>query len=193
LRSKRNRFFGGNTQVICGHFHQRIIVYPIGLSARTGELETNCICQIAVPGMAPAREDWNRRTSRETVLATFSAWKFPWLDMPALIARAEEIFEFPLVDRDPVESWTRGRVTLIEDAAHPMQPIGSQAASQAIIDARVLTGVLAESSDPSVLRRYGLECRPAMNDITLRNRKFGPEAAIQLVEEPGAQWLRQDQ
>jgi 2-polyprenyl-6-methoxyphenol hydroxylase-like FAD-dependent oxidoreductase len=176
--------FGGNTQVICGHFRQRMIIYPIGLSPRTGELETNCICQIAVPGVAPAREDWNRRASRDAVLAAFSAWKFPWLDMPALIARAQEIFEFPLVDRDPVQTWTRGRVTLIGDAAHPMQPIGSQAGSQAIIDARVLTGVLAQSSDPSeALRRYDLERRPAMNDITLRNRQFGPEAAMQLVED----------
>lgn len=177
-------FLGGNSQVICGHFRQRIIVYPIGRSARSGELETNCICQIAVPGMAPAREDWNRRASRETVLAAFGAWKYPWLDMPALIARAAEIFEFPLVDRDPVETWTSGRVTLIGDAAHPMQPIGSQAGSQAIIDARVLTAALAAASDPSeALRRYDLERRPAMNDITLRNRQFGPEAAMQLVED----------
>ena len=177
-------FLGGNSQVICGHFRQRIIVYPIGRSARSGELETNCICQIAVAGMAPAREDWNRRASRETVLAAFGAWKYPWLDMPALIARAAEIFEFPLVDRDPVETWTRGRVTLIGDAAHPMQPIGSQAGSQAIIDARVLTAALVAASDPSeALRRYDLERRPAMNDITLRNRQFGPEAAMQLVEE----------
>ena len=117
-------------------------------------------------------------------MAAFGAWKYPWLDMPALIARAAEIFEFPLVDRDPVETWTRGRVTLIGDAAHPMQPIGSQAGSQAIIDARVLTAALATASDPSeALRRYDLERRPAMNDITLRNRQFGPEAAMQLVED----------
>jgi 2-polyprenyl-6-methoxyphenol hydroxylase-like FAD-dependent oxidoreductase len=177
-------FLGGNRQAICGHLRQRIIVYPIGRSARTGKLETNCICQIAVPGMSLAREDWNRRVSKETVLAAFGAWKFPWLDMPALIGRAEEIYEFPLVDRDPVETWTIGRVTLIGDAAHPMQPIGSQSGSQAIIDARILTGALAAASDaPKALLRYDGERRPVMNDITLRNRKFGPEAAMQLVEE----------
>jgi 5-methylphenazine-1-carboxylate 1-monooxygenase len=176
-------FLGGNSQAICGHFLQRMIVYPVGRGRRVGELETNCICQIAVPGMAPAREDWNRRASRETVLAAFGTWKFPWLDMPALIGQAEEIYEFPLVDRDPVETWTIGRVTLIGDAAHPMQPIGSQAGSQAIIDARVSTGALAASSDPSeALLRYDLERRPAMNDVIIRNRQFGPEAAMQLVE-----------
>ena len=175
---------GGNTQSICGYFRQRIIVYPIGSGARSGEHETNCICQIAVPGTAPSREDWNRRASREDVLAAFGTWNFPWLNMPALIERAGQIFEFPLVDRDPIERWTMGRVTLIGDAAHPMQPIGSQAGSQAIIDARVLTGVLARPSDVvEALRRYDLERRPAMNDVILRNRRFGPEMAMQLVED----------
>ena len=75
-----------------------------------------------------------------------------------------------------------------------MQPTGSQAGSQAIIDARVLTAALAAAADPSeALRRYDLERRPAMNDITLRNRQFGPEAAMQLVEDRAPQWLRQDQ
>ena len=154
---------GGNTQSICGHFRQRIIVYPIG-SGASGEHETNCICQIAVPGTAPSREGGNRRASREDVLAAFGTWNFPWLNMPALIERAGQIFEFPLVDRDPIERWTMGHI-VIGDAAHPMQPIGSQAGSQAI-DARVLTGVLARPSDVvEALRRYDLERRPAIDDV----------------------------
>ena len=89
-----------------------------------------------------------------------------------------------MVDRDPVSAWTHGRVTLIGDAAHPMQPIGSQAGSQAIVDARALTGALTANSDPiEALAQYDAERRPVMNDITLRNRGFGPEAAMQLVEE----------
>src|SRR5262249_12129296 len=93
-------------------------------------------------------------------------------------------FEFPLVDRDPVDRWTFGRVTLIGDAAHPMQPTGSQAGSQAIIDARVLTQALATILDPlQALARYDAIRRPALNDITLRNRRLGPEAAMQIVEE----------
>jgi 5-methylphenazine-1-carboxylate 1-monooxygenase len=63
----------------------------------------------------------------------------PWLDLPASIERTPDIYEFPLMDRDPVQTWTQGRVTLIGDAAHPMQPIGSQSGSQAIVDARLLT------------------------------------------------------
>ena len=95
-----------------------------------------------------------------------------------------DIYEFPLVDRDPVDGWSFGRVTLVGDAAHPMQPIGSQAGSQAIIDARALTAMLLATADPvEALQRYDRERRPAMNDVTLRNRQFGPEAALQLAEE----------
>jgi 2-polyprenyl-6-methoxyphenol hydroxylase-like FAD-dependent oxidoreductase len=177
-------FLGGDTMIIAGHFHQRIIVYPMGPGSKPGRLLTNWICQVAVPGDAPPLEDWNRRVSNEKVLAAFDKWRFPWLDMPALISRASDIYEFPLVDRDPVPAWTFGRVTLIGDAAHPTQPIGSQAGSQAIIDARALTAAFLATSNPvEALERYDSERRPIMNDVTLRNRQFGPETAMQLVEE----------
>jgi 2-polyprenyl-6-methoxyphenol hydroxylase-like FAD-dependent oxidoreductase len=176
-------FLGGRTMIVAGHFHQRTVIYPIGYGS-DGRILTNWICQMTVPDKAPPREDWNRRVGKERVLAAFGNWRFPWLDLPALIERTAEIFEFPLVDRDPVEAWTSGRVTLIGDAAHPMQPTGSQAGSQAIIDARVLTAALQTAPDPlDALRRYEAERRPAMNDVTLRNRRFGPETALQLVEE----------
>ena len=78
-------FLGGDTMIIAGHFHQRIIVYPIGRGTQRGRLLTNWVCQKSVPGPAPGREDWNRQTSKEKVLAEFGSWRFPWLDMPALI------------------------------------------------------------------------------------------------------------
>jgi 2-polyprenyl-6-methoxyphenol hydroxylase-like FAD-dependent oxidoreductase len=176
-------FLNGETIVIAGHFHQRIIVYPIG-RRRNGKTLINWICQKAVPNRAPPREDWNRRVAKEEVLAAFGGWKFPWLDLPALIEQSIEIYEFPLVDRDLVEAWSFGRVTLLGDAAHPMQPIGGQAGSQAILDARALTRALSETPDPvAALLRYDGERRLAMNDVTLRNRNLGPEAAMQLAEE----------
>ena len=177
-------FLGGDTMIIAGHFHQRIVVYPIGRGTQRGQFLTNWVCQKSVVGPAPGREDWNRQTSKEQVRAQFRNWRFPWLDMPALIEQTTQIYEFPLVDRDPVGTWTRGRVTLIGDAAHPMHPIGSQAGSQAILDARTLTAALLAVADPvEALLHYDSERRPRMNDITLRNRRFGPEAALQLVEE----------
>jgi 2-polyprenyl-6-methoxyphenol hydroxylase-like FAD-dependent oxidoreductase len=175
---------GGHTMIIAGHFNQRIIVYPIARGAREGWLLTNWICQMAVPHDAPKREDWNRSVPRERVVRAFDKWRFPWLDLPALIRRTPQVFEFPLIDRDPVQAWTFGRVTLVGDAGHPMQPIGSQAGSQAIMDARTLTAALLEASSPvAALRRYDTERRPIMNDIVLRNRDFGPEGVLQLVED----------
>jgi len=177
-------FLGGRTMVIAGHFQQRVIVYPIALSAKPGQLLTNWVCQMAVSADAPPGEDWNRRIATDKVRAAFGGWRFPWLDLPALIEQSSDIYEFPLVDRDPLPAWTFGSVTLIGDAAHPMQPIGSQAGSQAIVDTRLLTAALLEVADPiEALRRYDAERRPAMNEVTLWNRRFGPEAAMQLVEE----------
>jgi 2-polyprenyl-6-methoxyphenol hydroxylase-like FAD-dependent oxidoreductase len=176
-------FLDGRTIAIAGHFHQRVIAYPIGRAA-SGKLLTNWICQMTVPEQAPPREDWNQRVDSEKVLAAFGGWRFSWLDLPALIERSSAIYEFPLIDRDPISSWSFGHVTLLGDAAHPMQPIGGQAGSQAVLDARTLTRALIEGDDPSAaLARYETERRPAMNDIILRNRQLGPEAAMQLAEE----------
>jgi 2-polyprenyl-6-methoxyphenol hydroxylase-like FAD-dependent oxidoreductase len=178
-----NSFLDGQTMVIAGHFHQRVVVYPIG-RMRSGKALINWICQRTVSDRPPPREDWNRRVAKEELLASFGGWKFPWLDLPTLIEHSSDIYEFPLVDRDPVAAWSFGRVTMLGDAAHPMQPIGGQAGSQAILDARALTRALRETDDAAAgLKRYDAERRPTMNDIILRNRNFGPEAAMQLAEE----------
>ena len=177
-------FLGGATMIIAGHFDQRIVVYPMGRGANPGHLLTNWVCQLAVSERSPPCEDWNRRVGKDRVLAAFTRWRLPWLDMPALIRSTPDVYEFPLVDRDPVQAWSFGRVTLIGDAAHPMHPTGSQAGSQAIVDARALTAAVLATKDPiEALAFYDAERRPAMNEVTLRNRRFGPEVAMQLAEE----------
>ncbi|HKT18130.1 MAG TPA: flavin-dependent oxidoreductase [Stellaceae bacterium] len=186
-------FLGGATMAIAGHFDQRAIVYPMGsASDGSGKLLTNWIAQMTVATAAPPREDWNRKVDRDRFFEAFRNWRFDWLDLPRLIEETAEIFEFPLVDRHPVDRWSFSRVTLIGDAAHPMQPTGSQAGSQAIVDARMLTAELMASTDPvEALERYDRKRRPAMNDVTLRNRKFGPEAAMQLAEERAPHGFKQ--
>lgn len=185
-------FLGGATMAIAGHFHQRAVLYPIGpAEGGSDKLLTNWIAQMTVSTAAPPREDWNRKVDKERFFDAFRDWRFDWLDLPRLIADTAEIFEFPLVDRHPVDRWSFSRVTLIGDAAHPMQPTGSQAGSQAIVDARMLTAELMASSDPiAALARYDQKRRPAMNDVTLRNRNLGPEAALQLAEERAPQGFR---
>jgi 2-polyprenyl-6-methoxyphenol hydroxylase-like FAD-dependent oxidoreductase len=178
-------YLGGDSMAIAGHFHERLITYPIARSETDPDkMLVNWIWQMTVPGGLAEREDWNRQVRREKFWDRVRDWHFDWLDVPGLIEGTEEIFEFPLVDRDPIERWSFGRVTLIGDAAHPMQPTGSQAGSQAIIDARVLTQALMTMRDPAeALAHYDAQRRPAMNEVTLRNRSFGPEGAMQIVEE----------
>jgi 5-methylphenazine-1-carboxylate 1-monooxygenase len=94
-----------------------------------------------------------------------------------------ECFEFPMCDRDPLPHWTEGRVTLLGDAAHPMYPMGSNGAGQAILDATSLSGHLARHADPAeALLAYQRERLPATSDVVLRNRVGGPEGVIDEVE-----------
>ncbi|MEP7083980.1 MAG: FAD-dependent monooxygenase, partial [Betaproteobacteria bacterium] len=107
-----------------------------------------------------------------------------WLDIPALIAGAERVYEFPMVDRDPLPRWSFGRTTLLGDAAHPMYPIGSNGASQAILDAEALALALQQEDDVGVaIERYEATRRPATSAIVHSNRQMGPERVMQIVEE----------
>jgi 2-polyprenyl-6-methoxyphenol hydroxylase-like FAD-dependent oxidoreductase len=105
---------------------------------------------------------------------TFAAWHAP---IPALIAAtdAPAILRNDIVDRDPVDRWGTGRVTLLGDAAHPMTPNLGQGACQAIEDAMVLARCLAESpSDIAVaLRRYESERIPRTGSIVKASRRVG--------------------
>ena len=104
--------------------------------------------------------------------------------MPALIEHATAIYEYPLMDRDPLPQWSHGHVTLLGDAAHPMYPIGSNGASQAILDAECLAEQLADDPDVvQALAAYDAIRRPATAQIVLINRANGPEQVMQLAEE----------
>ena len=144
----------------------------------------NWIAELGRPGGPPPREDWNRQVDKSVFIEQFRDWKFDWLDVPAMIEATEVSYEFPKIDRNPVERWTFERVTLAGDAAHPMHPVGSQAGSQAIIDGRVIAWHLATCKEPrAALQRYQEERLPVMRDITLGNRTLGPEVVMQIVED----------
>ena len=73
-------------------------------------------------------------------------------------------------------------VTLMGDAAHPMYPIGSNGASQAILDARVLTREILAHGDNAALRPTRPSA-PGDDEIVQLNRRNGPEQVMQMVEE----------
>lgn len=182
-------FLSGRSMIMAGHADQKLVIYPIsGQAFRQGRSYTNWIAELTLgaPGdPPPAREGWNKRGEKADFLPRFRDWVYDWLDFPALAESTSEIFEFPMVDRDPVEAWSFGRATLLGDAAHPMYPIGSNGASQAIIDARALAAALAagRADIPGALKGYEAERQPATAAIVAANRRQGPDEILQIVHE----------
>ncbi|AVO38798.1 flavin-dependent oxidoreductase [Pukyongiella litopenaei] len=179
-------FFGGAAMALTGHDTQRLVAYPISKpDPATGKATINWIAEKRVdPAQGWRREDWNRSADIAEFLPDFEAWRFGWLDAPALIRGAEVVYEYPMVDRDPLDGWTEGRVTLMGDAAHPTYPVGSNGASQAIVDARTIGARLLEHGvTPGALSAYEAEMRPRTTAIIRANRGAGPDAILQRVED----------
>jgi 2-polyprenyl-6-methoxyphenol hydroxylase-like FAD-dependent oxidoreductase len=128
--------------------------------------------------------DWNRPGDLEDFIAVYESWRFDWLDVAALIRNSEHIFEYPMVDKDPLPRWTFGRVTLAGDAAHPMYPRGSNGAAQSVIDARTLADCLAQAGDPTdALKAYEAARREATAKVVRTNREHPPDFINIKVEE----------
>jgi 2-polyprenyl-6-methoxyphenol hydroxylase-like FAD-dependent oxidoreductase len=175
----------GRSMVWAGHRDQKFVGYPIA-DLPDGRQQFNFIAELRRPESELGRsEDWNRAGVLDDFLPEFEDWRFDWLDVPAIIRAAPGTFLFPMIDRDPVPRWTFGRTTLLGDATHPMYPIGSNGASQAILDARVLAGaVRAHGGDlAGALLRYEATLLPATAAIVEANRGLGPEVPMQLVHE----------
>jgi len=179
-------FLSGRTMIMAGHEILKFVCYPISKQPdANGKHRINWVAERHMPPTYQwRREDYNRTAKLEEFLPWFESWQFDWLDVPALIKNCPHAYEYPLVDRDPLARWTFGPVTLLGDAAHPMYPIGSNGASQAILDARVLTReILALGETNAALAAYEAERRPATTDLVMLNRRNGPEQVMQLVEE----------
>lgn len=175
----------GRTMVWAGHPDQKFVGYPIADLA-DGRQAFNFVAELRRPeSPLGTGGDWNRTGRLEDFLPEFEGWRFRCLDVPAVVRSAPETFLFPMIDRDPLPRWSFGRTTLLGDAAHPMYPIGSNGASQAILDARMLAGCLrCHGDDPeAALARYEQIRRPATEAVVAANRRLGPELPMQLVEE----------
>lgn len=179
-------FLSGRTMIMAGHQSLKFVCYPISKEPdANGNYQVNWIAEREFDRTYQwRREDYNRAAKLDEFLHWFKDWRFDWLDVPALIQNNEHAYEYPLVDRDPVNRWTFGPVTLLGDAAHPMYPIGSNGASQAILDARTLTReILNRGETIAALEAYEAERRPATTELVQLNRRNGPEQVMTLVEE----------
>jgi len=182
--TRRKPFLDGRTYTRTGSILTgKMVIYPIAADLDgDGNQLVNWMAEIK--GDATARNDWNRPGRLADFLPIYRDWRFPWLDVAELVRTADLVLEYPMVDKDPVERWTFGRVTLAGDAAHPMYPRGSNGAAQAAIDARTLAECLARAPDPrDALRDYEARRLPAANKVVLTNRAHPPDFINIRVEE----------
>lgn len=177
-------FDGGDSMVVAGDAIAKLVLYPIAPGQTPETRLTNWVIYARIADAdtkPPERESWSRQGQYATFRHLAERLHLPFIDLPALIQSSAEIFEYPMCDRDPLPRWTSGRATLLGDAAHPMYPVGSNGASQAILDARCLADLLTAQPAPEALTAYQADRLPATASVVRSNRVGGPERVVDLV------------
>jgi 2-polyprenyl-6-methoxyphenol hydroxylase-like FAD-dependent oxidoreductase len=182
-------FLTGASMIIAGGMGAKLVLFPISNNAATPD--ANLLNWVVVARLGdgstppPRREDWGRLGRPADVMPYVErTFRLSVLDPVEVVRATPELYEYPMCDRDPLPRWSFGRVTLLGDAAHPMYPVGSNGASQAIIDARCVASLLAEADDvATALNTYEAVRLPATANIVQSNRSGGSERVIDVIEE----------
>jgi len=178
-------YLDGKSMLSFGHWNLKLIVYPIQpSSASNGNQLLNWVAEVRGKKMLN-KADWNKQASIEEFIDYYRDWTVDFLDLDTLFHNAGKIMEFPMVDRDALAYWSDGRVTLLGDAAHPMYPIGSNGAGQAILDVTALTNHVAANADDiiSAFKAYQQERIEPTAAVVESNRKLGPEYILEMVHQ----------
>jgi len=180
------KFLTGRSMIIAGGMAAKLVLYPIAEGSRQDQRLTNwaVVAKIGDGSTPPPRkEDWSRPGRMEDLAPHIRRFQIGQVDAQAMIEATPEFWEYPMCDRDPLPRWSHGRVTLLGDAAHPMYPVGSNGASQAILDARALADRLVTAEHPAhALWAYEQERLPPTAQIVRMNRSGGPEGVIDAIE-----------
>ncbi len=182
--TRRKPILGGRTYMRAGSIRTgKIVIYPIIDNVDgAGNQLINWMADIERDTFE--QNDWNKPGRLEDFLPVYADWNFDWLDVAQMIRDADQILEYPMVDKDPVDTWTFGRITLAGDAAHPMYPRGSNGAAQSLIDARTLADALMTEDDPRhALKVYESARLEATAKVVRTNRQFPPDFINTKVEE----------
>jgi len=175
--SRARPFLTGASMVAVGRREQKFIAYPITYPDAQGMVTINWLAELPRAEMLQP-EDWNRKGDLADFYPQFENWKWNWLDAASLMRHADGIYEFPMVDRDPIPKWSFGRATLLGDAAHAMYPVGSNGSSQAILDGAAIAEALAATKDPIAgLAAYEAERLPATTKTVQAHRERAVENA----------------
>ena len=184
--TRSGRFLSGSSMVIIGDEHLRVVVYPIEPGVNNWLLVRPAECGTDQGGTDQGGTDggatgqgataelgnWNRSVEPRAIAQCVQDWTFDWLDVPAMVAGSDIAWEYPMADFDPLSQWVFGRAALLGDAAHAMYPFGSNGASQAILDARVLAWQLATQPEiDTALTAYQAERLPVASAVQLANRR----------------------
>jgi len=175
----------GSSFVGIGTHKHRLVFYPISQpDPETGLATINWIAEVTVDNSGGwTGGDWTKRVQLADFIHHFDGWQWDWLDVPALLRGAEVVYEYPMIDRDPVDTWRDGNVLLVGDAAHVMYPTGSNGASQAIVDARILGKCLLENGvNAQALRQFDEALCAEISKLVLRNRGAGPFGLLNMVD-----------
>jgi 2-polyprenyl-6-methoxyphenol hydroxylase-like FAD-dependent oxidoreductase len=169
--------------VIAGDGTRKVVAYAVTPPREDGRVLLNWAASRRFgEHRAVDRTDWNTGVPAAKFAPGFAGWRVAGVDLVELFESTESCFEFPMLDRDPLPAWTSGRATLLGDAAHAMAPMGSAAATQAVVDARAVAYFLGVAPDvETALAQYERHRRPATTRIQLANRDLGPEAVIDVV------------
>lgn len=176
--------------LFAGHYDQRFMLYPI--RDTDGDVIFNWGCTYRVDQPLLEHSNWNRRVDREPLLEKYDGWQCDSVTVTDIIEAADEVFQYPMADRDPLPRWSFGAVTLLGDAAHPMYPSGSNGTSQAILDARILAKLLREQGEiGAALRAYDAERIQATARVIEANRQMADMKVLQVVHERAPDGFRE--
>ncbi|MDF0596194.1 flavin-dependent oxidoreductase [Psychromarinibacter halotolerans] len=175
----------GSSFVGLGTHRQRMVIYPISHpDPDTGLAQVNWIAEVTYDDPAARDSGWFRQVEIDDFAHHFDGWEWDWLNVPQLIRGADVAYENPMIDRDPVSTWQDGPVVLMGDAAHAMYPTGSNGASQAVIDARVLGACLLDHGvRPDALAAFDAKLCGPISEVILRNRGAGPFGLLNMVDD----------
>jgi len=182
--TRRKPILGGRTYMRVGSILTgKIVIYPI-IDNIDGQGTQLINWMAEIKREATEQNDWNKPGNLSDFFPLYESWRFDWLDVAQMIRYADQIFEYPMVDKDPIERWTFGRVTLAGDAAHPMYPRGSNGAAQAAIDTRTLADLLKKTPNPrDALKAYEAARVASAAKVVRTNREQPPDFINIKVEE----------
>jgi len=168
-----------------GTHQHRMVIYPISKTDRDGTALINWIAEVTMDNSEGwPEESWFTEVPIDSFAHHFEEFRYDWLDVPAMLRQADCAYMNPMIDRDPIPTWVDGPVALMGDAAHAMYPTGSNGASQAIVDARVIgAAMLAHGVSPDALRSYDDQLCSKVSELVLRNRSAGPFGLLNILNE----------